>query len=115
MKKKILTFVFALGLSANAFAFSTTELMVDNNFENLKIEMKKGSVKQIQSEVKVLAFVPPGGGLVYTWTSTCGKPHRTTFPSNYSLQQIANYISDANKAECGVRPNVIVEIAPSMY
>lgn len=97
-------------------AFGVAGLMSakTNVLPTVKFEVKKIEVRQIQSEVKVLGF-QTSGGLVYSWTSTCGKSHRTTFPSNYSAQQIANYISDANKAECGVRPsNVIVELAPSM-
>lgn len=49
----------------------------------------------------------------YTWTSTCGVTHYTSFPSGWSVMQMTEWISDTNKAECGVRPSQII-LADSM-
>jgi hypothetical protein len=42
------------------------------------------------------------------WTSTCGVRHYTTFPDNYTYNQMANTIADINYGECGTRPNVTI-------
>ena len=50
-----------------------------------------------------------------TWTSTCDINHWTDFPDYWSAQQIAQWVSDQNTRECGVRPrNVYVNLDPSM-
>ncbi len=52
---------------------------------------------------------------VYSWKSTCGVSHTTTFSGDWTAQEIAQWISDKNKAECGVRPkNVSVELSSDM-
>lgn len=42
------------------------------------------------------------------WTSTCGVKHYTTFPDNYTYQQMADWIAAANYLECGKGANVII-------
>lgn len=50
-----------------------------------------------------------------TWTSTCDIQHWTTFPDSWTTQQIAQWVSDQNTKECGVRPrNVFVNLSPDM-
>lgn len=54
-------------------------------------------------------------GRLMTWTSTCSINHWTTFPDSWNGQQIAQWVSDQNTKECGVRPrNVIVNLSPDM-
>lgn len=42
------------------------------------------------------------------WTSTCGVKHYTTFPDNWTYNQMADWIESANYVECGVKPNVTI-------
>lgn len=54
------------------------------------------------------------GEWTYQWTSTCGITHYTSFTGDWSPVQMANWISYKNLSECGVRPNVNLELAPDM-
>ena len=97
--KKLLTMVAIVAAAiTNVYAFEKEEL------KDIK-----------QTQIKVLSFLSASNNYVYTWTSTCGIKHETTFTGNWTAQEIAIWISDKNKSECGVRPkNVIVDLAPSM-
>lgn len=44
------------------------------------------------------------------WTSTCGVKHYTTFPSNYTYQQMSDYIAAVNYIECGTKPSVSLNL-----
>ncbi len=68
-------------------------------------------------DVKVVgSYDEAAKSYVYQWTSTCNVVHTTTFPGSWSGQDIAQWISDTNTRECGVRPrNVFVEIPPNHY
>lgn len=53
--------------------------------------------------------------LTFQWTSTCGTTYQTSFSGGWSIQQMAQYISDYNLDTCGVRPsNVIIGISEEM-
>lgn len=59
-------------------------------------------------------YSAPPGERVYTWTSTCGSQHTTTFTGEWSLTEMGSYISGINYSECGVRPNVLMPISADM-
>ncbi|GAA4153265.1 hypothetical protein GCM10022217_08800 [Chryseobacterium ginsenosidimutans] len=42
------------------------------------------------------------------WTSTCGVKHYTSFPENWTYNQMSDWIESANQVECGVRPDVTI-------
>lgn len=41
-------------------------------------------------------------------TSTCGVKHYTTFPDNYTYNDMAEWIAAANELECGTKVKVII-------
>lgn len=68
--------------------------------------MKKKILFSAMIGISVMAFAK---AVQAVWTSTCGVKHYTTFPSNYTYNQMADWIASANQAECGVTPNVTID------
>jgi hypothetical protein len=67
--------------------------------------MKKKILFCAMMGISVMAFAKT---LQAVWTSTCGVQHYTTFPSNWTYNQMADWIESANYVECGIRPNVTI-------
>ncbi|WP_131701389.1 hypothetical protein [Chryseobacterium sp. FH2] len=67
--------------------------------------MKKKILFCAMMGISVMAFAK---NIQAVWTSTCGVTHYTTFPNNYTYNQMADWIAAANQAECGVTPNVTI-------
>lgn len=56
--------------------------------------------------IPLMSFAGPR----FAWTSSCGVKHITTFPDSWNYNQISDWIAAANKAECGVKPNVSLSL-----
>ncbi|AZA87443.1 hypothetical protein EG349_11900 [Chryseobacterium shandongense] len=66
--------------------------------------MKKKILFCAMIGISVMAFAK----VQAVWTSTCGVKHYTSFPDNWTYNQMANSIAAINEAECGTRPNVTI-------
>ncbi|EJL72977.1 hypothetical protein [Chryseobacterium populi] len=67
--------------------------------------MKKKILFCAMMGISIMAFART---LQAVWTSTCGVKHYTTFPENYTYQQMQNWIAAANLVECGDEIDVII-------
>jgi len=72
--------------------------------------MKKKILLGAMFGVMTLSVMSFAKDVMAIWTSSCGVKHYTTFSDTATYEQIANKIAEINRLECGVTPQVSLNL-----